>query len=170
VNESKNFTEMTTMLMLLNDSFLLTLFRFLEVHANNNAERQLYALAAQDKTRHLAYASEHLKFALLHRPQRSDEIHKYLEKAERMLAHDVEADVPFREALTIIFGQGDLAKAPRPTTCCAAARWSLTCSTLRRATCAAAATACTPTWRTSSPRKPNGRRVYCHLRLRVQRN
>lgn len=110
VNESKNFTEMATMLMLLNDSFLLTLFRFLEVHANNQAERQLYALAAQDKTRHVAYASEHLKFALLHKPQRSAEVHKYLEKAERMLAHDVEADVPFREALTIGFGQGDMAK------------------------------------------------------------
>jgi hypothetical protein len=97
---------MTTMLMALNDSFLLTLFRFLEVHANSPAERQLYALAAQDKTRHLAYASDHLKFMLLQRPDRADEVHKYLEKAERHLAHDIENDVPFREALTLVFGGG----------------------------------------------------------------
>jgi hypothetical protein len=56
----------------------------------------------QDKARHVAYGLAHLKYVLLHRPERREELVRYLDKGEALLVAD-DKDAATREAFAILF-------------------------------------------------------------------
>ncbi|MEX1255882.1 MAG: hypothetical protein WEE64_16245 [Dehalococcoidia bacterium] len=105
VTDARNFTEMITIQMVLQDGFTLTQYEFGEAYAQNPAEALIYRLAMQDKARHIAYGIAHLKYVMLHRAERREEIYRYLEKGESLLLAD-DKDSATREAFAILFAGG----------------------------------------------------------------
>jgi len=101
--DARNFTELIAIQMVLQDSFTLTQYELCERYAPSLAEKQLFRLAMQDKARHVAYGIAHLKYVLLHKPERREELERYLDKAEFMLLAD-DKDTATREAFAILFG------------------------------------------------------------------
>jgi hypothetical protein len=106
IRDAQNYSEMATLVFLLNDSFVQSLYQLGAGLAQNEAESRLFSLAAQDKARHLAYGIQHMRYLLDHEPDRREEIHKYLRKGEQYLARDHQEDAPNREAVAIILGGG----------------------------------------------------------------
>jgi hypothetical protein len=104
--DARNYTEMTCVQMLLHDSFTLTRLQYCEALAHNEAERLIFGLVAQDKARHVAYGIGHLKFVLANRPDRRDEVHRYLDKGESLLLVDDQKDSATREAMAILLAGG----------------------------------------------------------------
>ena len=60
----------------------------------------------QDVGRQLAYGAQHLKYFLMRKLDRREEVHSYLNKAEAVMVYDEEKDTPLREALIILLGGG----------------------------------------------------------------
>ncbi len=106
IRDAMCYSEMATLVFMVNDSFVLSLYQLLAALAQNDAEVELFTLAAQDKARHLAYGVEHTRFLIEHQPERRDEIRRYLSKGEEYIAKDRVADTPMREALAIHLGGG----------------------------------------------------------------
>ncbi len=106
IREAMCYSEMATLVFMVNDSFVLPLYQLLAALAQNDAEVELFTLAAQDKARHLAYGVEHTRFLIEHQPERQEEIRRYLSKGEEYIAKDRVADTPMREALAIHLGGG----------------------------------------------------------------
>lgn len=104
--DARNFTEMTTIQMVLQDSITLTQYAYGYAHARNAAEAHIFAHCLQDKARHIAYGITHLKYALLNRPERREEFQRYLDKGETMLVQDDRKDPSVRESFAIYFGGG----------------------------------------------------------------
>jgi hypothetical protein len=106
VVDSRNFTEMAVIQMVLYDSLTLAEYEFGEKYATNDAEKFIFSRAIQDKARHLAYGISHMKYALLHRSDRREEIERYLDKGEAMLVTDDKKDDATKAAFAIYFGGG----------------------------------------------------------------
>jgi hypothetical protein len=102
ITDARNFTELITIQMVLHDSFTLAQYEFCERYARNAAESLIYRLAMQDKARHIAYGIAHLKYVMLHKAERREEVDRYLEKGESMLLAD-DKDSATREAFAILF-------------------------------------------------------------------
>jgi hypothetical protein len=105
VTDARNFSEMITVQMLLQDSFTLSQYQFCEAYAPHAAEKLLFRLAMQDKARHIAYGTAHLRYVLLHRADRRQEMERYLDKGEALLVAD-DRDNATREAFAVLFGGG----------------------------------------------------------------
>ena len=103
--DSRNYTEMAAIQMVLQDSFTLTQLRYGEMLAPSEVEKTIFRLAMQDKARHVAYGLAHLKYVLIHRIDRREEINRYLDKGEALLLAD-DKDTPTREAFAILLGGG----------------------------------------------------------------
>jgi hypothetical protein len=106
VVDARNFTEMAVIQMVLQDSLTLAQYEFGEKYAKNPAEKFIFTRAMQDKARHIAYGITHMKYVVLHRPDRRDEIQRYLDKGEGMMLQDDKKDPATREAFAIYFGGG----------------------------------------------------------------
>lgn len=104
--DSRNFTEMAVIQMVLQDSLTLAEYAFGEKYAKNAAEKYIFGHVLQDKARHVAYGVTHLKYVLMHRPDRRDEMHRYLDKGEGMLLQDDRKGPETREAFALYFGGG----------------------------------------------------------------
>jgi hypothetical protein len=104
--DARNFSEMTTIQMVLMDSITLGEYQYGEKYAKNPAEKLIFTRAMQDKARHIAYGITHLKYLLLHRTERRDEIQRYLDKGEALLERDEQKDTAMREAFAIYFAGG----------------------------------------------------------------
>jgi hypothetical protein len=105
VTDARNFTEMLSIQMILQDSFTLTQYQYCEAFVPHAAEKLLFRLAMQDKARHIAYGLAHLKYVLLHKHERRQEMERYLDKGEAMLVAD-DKDSATREAFAILLGGG----------------------------------------------------------------
>ena len=105
VTDARNFTEMIMIQMVLQDSFTLVQYQYGEAFAHNQAEKEIFRLAIQDKARHVAYGIAHVKYVLLHRSERRPEMYRYLDKGETMLVSD-DRDTATREAFAILLGGG----------------------------------------------------------------
>jgi hypothetical protein len=90
--------------MVLHDSVTLAQYAYGERYGKNEAERFIFAHCLQDKARHLAYGISHVKYVMMHRPDRREEIQRYLDKGEGMLLQDDKKDPATREAFGIFFG------------------------------------------------------------------
>ena len=83
--EAKDFTEMSTIMHVQGVGLVQSIFRMGEYIANNDAEKRIFRLSAQDESRHVAFGVMHLKYILETEPERREEIHSYLEKAEPII-------------------------------------------------------------------------------------
>jgi hypothetical protein len=104
VIDARNFTEMAVIQLVLHDSLTLAEYQFGEKYAKNSAEKFIFARAMQDKARHVAYGISHMKYVLLHRDGRREEIQRYLDKGEAMLVTDDKKDDATKGAFAIYFG------------------------------------------------------------------
>ena len=105
-----DFTEMTAMLHLVGEGFVQTLFRMGELISQNDAEKRIFRLAAQDESRHLAFGVTHLKYVMDTEPWRKEELHHYLDIQEGALSQSQQASLTTNpmtgEALAILAGGG----------------------------------------------------------------
>lgn len=83
--EARDFTEMSTIMHVQGEGLVQSIFRMGEYIANNDAEKRIFRLSAQDESRHVAFGVMHLKYILETEPERREEIHSYLEKAEPVI-------------------------------------------------------------------------------------
>jgi hypothetical protein len=105
--ESKNYSEMSALMHVLAEGFIQSVFRMGEYIAQNEAEKKIFRLCAQDESRHVAYGVMHLKYLNDHEPERHEEIHYYLDRAEGVFSfEDSPAANDLSEALAILMGGG----------------------------------------------------------------
>lgn len=108
--EAKDFTEMSTIMHVQGEGLVQSIFRMGEYIATNEAEKRIFRLSAQDESRHVAFGVMHLKYILETEPERREEIHSYLEKAEPLIgatqgASPVAGGSPiFGTSLGMLFG------------------------------------------------------------------
>jgi hypothetical protein len=104
-----DFTEMTTLLHLVAEGFVQSLFRMGELLATNEAEKKIFRLAAQDESRHVAFGVTHMKYLVETEPERREEIHHYLDRQEGLLGTTqagLTAGGQSAESLAILLGGG----------------------------------------------------------------
>jgi hypothetical protein len=99
------WTEAVVYLFLLRGTFTMTMLRYLEKHAHNDAEAVLYRYALQDKSRHLRYGLEHLQFAISQQDDNRLVLQQLLFVGERIFAREMKDHV-LREALAVVFAGG----------------------------------------------------------------
>ncbi len=104
--DARAWTETSAVLHILSNSFLMGLYQVGEYVAHNEAESLIFRLCMQDIARQIAYGVQHLKYLLVRKPEKRQEVHTYLNKAEAIMTYDDEQDTPLREALIILLGGG----------------------------------------------------------------
>ncbi len=105
----QDFTEMTALIHLVGEGFVQTMFRMGELVGQNEAEKRIFRLCAQDESRHVAFGVTHLKYTLETEPERREELHAYLDRFEPALAISqggitIEGDVS--ESMAVLLGGG----------------------------------------------------------------
>jgi len=105
---AKDFTEMSSIMHVQAEGFVQSMFRMGELVANNDVEKRIFRLCAQDESRHLGFGVMHLKYVLETQPERREEIHSYFDEAERTEEHHGTFDQAVAEALIILLGNGDM--------------------------------------------------------------
>ena len=100
--EARSYPELMAYLFV-QDSAFLTFFRAAGDFAQNQLERDLYALVAADRERLMQYQVERLEAYLAAMPDRRDEQQRYLRKAEVRLAREW-SDAAVREPLALLLG------------------------------------------------------------------
>jgi hypothetical protein len=106
IMDAKDFSEMSALMHLVGEGFVQTMFRTGEFIAQNEAEKTIFRLCAQDESRHVGFGVMHLRYVLEHQPERREEFHAYLDKAEELFGHPTSANVAFQESLMITLGGG----------------------------------------------------------------
>src|SRR5579859_7324517 len=99
------WTETSLLLHLLRGTFTRTLYRYLSAYAPSPVEQLIGLRAAQDIARHIAYAMQHLKYAVAHVRGMERNLNLGLTQAEQAVERDDEDPVLW-EALACIFGGG----------------------------------------------------------------
>jgi hypothetical protein len=102
--EARSYPELMAYLFV-QDSAFLTFFRHAGDVAQNQLERDLYALVAADRERLMEYQVERLASFLEAMPDRRQEQQRYLAKAEVRLAREWD-DPAVREPLVLLLGGG----------------------------------------------------------------
>ena len=107
--DARDFTEMSVLMHVQAEGFVQSMFRMGELIGPTEADKRIFRMAAQDESRHLAFGVMHLKHVLETEPERREEIHHYLDKAEGDAAGGGSGDVTFPpvfESLAILLGGG----------------------------------------------------------------
>ncbi len=108
--QTDDFTEMTALLHLFGEGLVQTLFRMGELIAQNEAEKRIFRLSAQDESRHLAFGVTHLKYVVETEPHRAEQLHHLLDLQEATTAGSQQASLTTNpltgEALAILAGGG----------------------------------------------------------------
>ncbi|MER3406655.1 MAG: hypothetical protein C4289_17045 [Chloroflexota bacterium] len=99
------WSETALLLHILRGTFTRTLYRYLAAYAPSPVEALLGWQALQDKSRHIAYAMQHLRYAVTHVRGMGQAINQGLPQAEAVVARD-DADPVLWEALACVFGGG----------------------------------------------------------------
>ena len=102
--EARSYPELIAILFV-QDSMLLTLFEHGDDFAQNQVERDLYALVAKDRRRVMDYQIERLRSFLFKMPDRREEQNLYFGKAEGRMFRDW-MDSAVNEPLAIMLGGG----------------------------------------------------------------
>ena len=103
---AKDFTEMSVLMHVQAEGFIQSMFRMGELIAQNNAEKRIFRLCAQDESRHLGYGVMHLKYVLEHEPERREEIHSYLDEAEAADPETGTFGINVAESLIVLLAGG----------------------------------------------------------------
>ncbi len=107
--EARDFTEMSVLMHVQAEGFVQSMFRMGELIGQTDADKKIFRMSAQDESRHLAFGVMHLKYVLDTDPDRREEIHHYLDKAEGDAAGGGSGDVTFPpvfESLCLLLGGG----------------------------------------------------------------
>ena len=107
--EARDFTEMSVLMHVQAEGFVQSMFRMGELIGQTDADKRIFRMSAQDESRHLAFGVMHLKYVLDTEPERREELHHYLDKAEGDAAGGGSGDVTFPpvfESLAILLGGG----------------------------------------------------------------
>jgi hypothetical protein len=107
--EARDFTEMSVLMHVQAEGFVQSMFRMGELIGQTDADKKIFRMSAQDESRHLAFGVMHLKYVLDTEPERREEIHHYLDKAEGDSSGGGSGDVTFPpvfESLCILLGGG----------------------------------------------------------------
>ena len=102
--EARSYPELMAYLFV-QDSAFLTFFRHAGDLAQNQLERDLYALVASDRERLMEYQVDRLESYLVAMPDRREEHQRYLAKAEVRLAREWD-DPAVREPLLLLLAGG----------------------------------------------------------------
>src|SRR5438105_6542547 len=105
---ARDFTEMSSIMHVQAEGFVQSMFRMGELVANNDVEKRMFRMCAQDESRHLGFGVMHLKYVLETEPERREEIHSYFDEAERTEPGHGTFGQTVAEALTILLGNGDM--------------------------------------------------------------
>ncbi|MEE9279393.1 MAG: ferritin-like domain-containing protein [Myxococcota bacterium] len=81
---NEDFVELTTALHIAAEGSILSVFRTGELIAQNEAEKRIFRLAAQDESRHAAFGVLHVKHVLETQPWRREEVNHYLDRGVRI--------------------------------------------------------------------------------------
>ena len=110
IDLARDFTEMSTRLHISGEGAVLTMFRMGELFGQNDAEKTMYRLCAQDEARHVAFGVMHLRYLSETAPDRREEIEFYLDEAEAQLMSGVQnpagTQAETSEAFAILLGGG----------------------------------------------------------------
>lgn len=99
------WSETSLLLHILRGAFTRTVYRYLAAYGPTPVERMIGARALQDKSRHIAYAMQHLRYAVTHVKGTDRNFNTGLLAAEAVAARDDEDSV-WREALACALGGG----------------------------------------------------------------
>jgi hypothetical protein len=100
------WTETALYLYILRGTLTLLLYRYGEAYTNQPAEKLLFRMCMQDKSRHMAYGMAHLKYAVDEKgPDYALGLRRLMGGVERDLASEMKDPVLW-EALAIIIGGG----------------------------------------------------------------
>ena len=80
--EAPDYTVASSLMHILAEGFVLTLFRNGEMLAPSEVEKKIFRLCMQDEARHVAYGTMHLKYFLERHPERAEQIHAILDEGE----------------------------------------------------------------------------------------
>ena len=109
IDLANDFNEMSARLHLSGEGAVLTIFRMGELIAQNDAEKMMYRLCAQDEARHVAFGVMHMRYVAEAAPERREEIHSYLDEGEAALLQSSQnpaAQGTSAESLAILLGGG----------------------------------------------------------------
>ena len=112
IDSARDFTEMSARLHISGEGSVLSLFRMGELMSYNDAEKSMYRLAASDESRHVAFGVMHLQYLSQTDPDRSAEIHSYLDEIEVGLTAAADPQNPVvrgtnsNTAISILMGGG----------------------------------------------------------------
>jgi hypothetical protein len=108
IDLARDFTEMSTRLHISGEGAVLSMFRMGELFGQNEAEKRMYRLCAQDEARHVAFGVMHLRYLNEACPERREEIHSYLDEAEAQIMAGLQnpagTQAETSEALAILLG------------------------------------------------------------------
>lgn len=99
------WTETSMLLHILRGVFTRTVYRYLAAYAPSPVEMLIGRRALQDKSRHIAYSMQHLKYAVNRVPGTAQNFALGLLQAETVTGRD-EKDPVLWEALACVFGGG----------------------------------------------------------------
>ena len=85
IMEAPNYTVASSLMHILAEGFVLTLFRHGEFLAPTEVEKKIFRLCMQDEARHVGYGTLHLKHFLKAHPERVEEIHRILDEGEEAI-------------------------------------------------------------------------------------
>ncbi len=108
-----DFTEMSSIMHVQAEGFVQSMFRMGELVANNDVEKRIFRMCAQDESRHLGFGVMHLKYVLETGPERREEVHAYFDEAERTEPGHGTFGQTVAEALVILLGKGDMDEGSR---------------------------------------------------------
>jgi hypothetical protein len=103
---ARDFTEMSSIMHVQAEGFVQSMFRMGEMVANNDVEKRIFRMCAQDESRHLGFGVMHLKYVLETEPERRQEIHGYFDEAESADPVTGTFSQSTAEALIILLGKG----------------------------------------------------------------
>lgn len=99
------WSETSLLLHILRGVFTRTLYRYMAAYAPSPVEMRIGRRAAQDKSRHIAYAMQHLKYAVNHVRGMDRSLNTGLTQAEAVAGRD-DTDPVLWECLACVFGGG----------------------------------------------------------------
>ena len=103
---ARDFTEMSAIMHVQAEGFVQSMFRMGELIAQNEAEKRIFRLCAQDESRHLGFGVMHLKYVLEHEPWRREEIHSYFDESENADPETGTFGIQVAESLIVLLGGG----------------------------------------------------------------
>jgi hypothetical protein len=105
----KDLVELTASLHISGEGSVFSVFRLGEWLAQNEAEKRIFRLCAQDEARHVAFGILHIKHVLDTQPERRDQVNHYMDQGQRALLNpgtQITAQPNVAEAQAILLGGG----------------------------------------------------------------